>query len=500
MSRAFLSFHNVAFSYDTSPEPLFTALDVSFPAGWTGVVGPNGAGKTTLLSLAAGIIAPTAGAVRAPGRVILCEQRTDDPPPELEALLSSDDSEAADLRGRLSLRDEGVMHWPALSHGERKRAQIACALWTADAVLCLDEPTNHVDEGARRLLADALSRWRGIGLLVSHDRELLDQLCSQCLFLDPPRVVLRPGTWTEGDEQAAREDEAARRQAGLARAEVKAVARRLGEARREAGASRKRLSKKGIAKHDQDSKSKIDAARISGKDAVAARLARRLEANLDRAEARAARSTARPARELGLWFASEAAHRDTIVRLSAGELPLGPGRVLRWPDLSVEPRDRIALVGPNGSGKSTLLRSLLERGPVAGDRLLSLPQEISRDEAAEVTSAFHGLPRARRGRALTVVNLLGTEPERILATSEPSPGEVRKMLIAMGIERVPHLIVLDEPTNHLDLPSIRCLEDALSECSCALLLASHDRRFLARLCETRWEIEAEPGGGVLRVR
>ena len=73
--------------------------------------------------------------------------------------------------------------WPTLSHGERKRAQIAVALWQQPDVLLLDEPTNHIDITAHELLIEALTSFRGIGLLVSHDRDLLDLLCQQCIFL-----------------------------------------------------------------------------------------------------------------------------------------------------------------------------------------------------------------------------------------------------------------------------------------------------------------------------
>ena len=73
----------------------------------------------------------------------------------------------------------------------------------------------------------------------------------------------------------------------------------------------------------------------------------------------------------------------------------------------------------------------------------------------------------------------------------PSPGEVRKLMLALGVARNPHLIVMDEPTNHLDLPSIECLEEALDACVCGLLLVSHDLYFLRRLCGTQWRINPE---------
>jgi ATPase subunit of ABC transporter with duplicated ATPase domains len=75
-----------------------------------------------------------------------------------------------------------------------------------------------------------------------------------------------------------------------------------------------------------------------------------------------------------------------------------------------------------------------------------------------------------------------------METDEPSPGELRKLMLAVGMVQRPYLIIMDEPTNHLDLPSINCLESALDDCVCSLLLVSHDRRFLETLCRRWWEL------------
>ncbi len=77
----------------------------------------------------------------------------------------------------------------------------------------------------------------------------------------------------------------------------------------------------------------------------------------------------------------------------------------------------------------------------------------------------------------------------MLETEDPSPGEVRKILLALGITQRPHLIIMDEPTNHLDLPSIECMEEALDATICGLLLVAHDERFLFRLATLRWAID-----------
>ena len=92
---------------------------------------------------------------------------------------------------------------------------------------------------------------------------------------------------------------------------------------------------------------------------------------------------------------------------------------------------------------------------------------------------------------MTVVSRLGSRPHRLLDSVEPSPGEIRKILLATGIANVPHLVVMDEPTNHLDLPSIECLQHALADCPCGLLLVSHDQRFLDALARKRWHISED---------
>ena len=120
-----------------------------------------------------------------------------------------------------------------------------------------------------------------------------------------------------------------------------------------------------------------------------------------------------------------------------------------------------------------------------------IPQEIDTRASQDILSQAKNLPNEKLGHMMTVVSRLGSRPHRLLESVEPSPGEIRKILLATGIVNVPHLIVMDEPTNHLDLPSIECLESALIDCPCGLLLVSHDRRFLDALTHTRWHISTD---------
>ncbi len=220
-----IRFRNVRFSYESMTSPLFEGLSLHVTRGWTGVVGANGAGKTTLLKLATGLLQPDAGEILVPGTGLHCPQRTDEVPPGFEDLASAGDGGAHAIRGRLGIDDDWVERWHTLSHGERKRAQIGALLWLTPAVAAVDEPTNHIDAEARTALASALKHFRGVGLLVSHDRELLDTLCHQCIFVDPPEVRVRPGGYTRGAAQAEMEHEQARAEDTLARKEVKRLER-----------------------------------------------------------------------------------------------------------------------------------------------------------------------------------------------------------------------------------------------------------------------------------
>jgi macrolide transport system ATP-binding/permease protein len=494
MQDRYLLFENVSFTYEAMSTPLLANLSASFPRGWTGVAGANGAGKTTILKLATGLLKPSAGCVRLHGEALYCAQRTDEVPDSLDRLICGTDRTACELKGRLAIGKDWVERWDSLSHGERKRAQIGVMLWLQPAVLALDEPTNHIDAEARSLLVAALRKFDGIGLLVSHDREILDSLCDQCLFLDPLRAIMRPGNYSLGRVQAAREDDTARRKRDLA---SQNLARLKAEAHRRAARARvadSKRSKASLDRADRDGRARIDLARVTGKDGQAGRLARQMRTRLNIARQQEQGILVRKTYELGIWVSGEFSRRDALFRLSAGALTLGSDRQLHYPDLMMSPRDRIGLTGANGSGKTSLVRFLLSWIDLPAEHVTYLPQEIDAQSSRTVLDEARRLPPEALGKLMTVVSRLGSRPARLLESPEPSPGEARKLLLGLGIARHPHLIIMDEPTNHLDLPSIECLEEALDGCPCGLLLVSHDLRLLGRLTRIRWDIAAKAGG------
>lgn len=482
-----LRFHNVSFVYESASDPLFSEVSFGLVPGWTGVIGANGAGKTTLLRLTCRELVPQGGTVLGPDHVVYCPQRTDEPPHDLRKLLATWDAESFGIRKSLGINDDWRERWATLSHGERKRAQIGVALWQKPDLLALDEPTNHLDLEARRLVERTLRTFRGVGLLVSHDRELLDRLCSRCLFVAPPRVELRPGGYTQARAQLALEADSARNARREARRKRERLEVELRQRRDHEEKAHRARSKRGIPRGDHDAKEKIDRARLM--DSGAGKRLRQLDGRLRHAQqAEATISTTRE-RKLGITARGTVAPSDALLLLSRGSLSLGAVAALQIPDLALGPTDRVALVGPNGSGKSTFVRHIVALVEQTPRRFVYMPQELDPGLSRALLAEARSLSAEGLAQAMTYVSRLGSDPERVLETELPSPGEARKLLLSLRMVHRPELLILDEPTNHMDLPSIECLEVALEGFPGALLLVSHDEPFLRRLASLRWSTE-----------
>jgi macrolide transport system ATP-binding/permease protein len=491
-SDPIVAIRDVSFSYDNAAENLFSDLSVHFPAGFTGVIGANGAGKTTLLRIICSDLQPDLGVIQGVHGAIYCEQRTDDAPVNLPLFLQDWDHEAIELRGRLGIEPDFYERWHLLSHGERKRTQIGFALWHKPDLLAIDEPTNHIDSDARDLLITSLKNYRGVGIIVSHDRELLDELCIQCLWFEPPTVRTYIGGFTQASEQRQTDQNTAIQGRKKLTREHKKLQQEVVRRREKSSAEHSNRSKRGLSRKDSDAREKIDRARVA--DSKSGQTLRQLSGKSEQQRVQLAAAHIEKDYETGIWLPGSTSQRDTLFNLESGQIPLGPRRVLRHPNLVMKPTDRIALTGLNGTGKSTLVQHLVNNLNVPADKLVVIQQEITADEATKVLNDARALENEKLGHLMNVVSRLGSRPQRLLASRQPSPGEIRKLLLALGMGRAPHLIVMDEPTNHLDIPSIEALESALSDSPCGLLLVSHDQRFLGRIVKSYWHLASDSHG------
>lgn len=512
--------------------PVFDGLDVAFGPGRTGLVGVNGSGKSTLLRLIAGELTPADGTVRIAGEVGHLPQnvtldtalRVDEAlgiaarRAALHAIEAGDTAEEhfetvgddwdVEERALATLGELGLCHIGLdrtvgeVSGGESVLLRLAALLLRRPDVLLLDEPTNNLDLYARARLYEAVRNWSGVMVLVSHDRELLEHV-DQIADLRSGRITWYGGNHSAYQEALAVEQEAAERTVRNAESDVRKQKRELADAQVKL-ARRKRYGQK---MWDSKREPKI----VMGARKRAAQESAGKHRILH--EGRLAEARER------LDEAAEAVRDDDEIRVDLPYTAVPPGRtVLTLRDLElahgsrvkgeVQLRgpERVALIGRNGAGKTTLLRTVAgELEPVAGETvahvpLRFLPQRldvlddgltVAQNVARFAPEATDNRIRARLARFL----FRGGRADRKAATL--SGGERFRAALAalMLAEPAPQLLMLDEPTNNLDLASVRQLTTALESYEGALIVASHDLRFLESAGITRWLLME---GGELR--
>jgi ATPase subunit of ABC transporter with duplicated ATPase domains len=487
-----IHFNHISFAY-SSAVPIIKDASFDLGPGWTGLVGANGAGKSTLLHLLAGTHQPDSGVVSIePPRLppVLCEQRVDDLTPEIEQFAWDWERDAVRMRSQLRLAPEHLARWATLSPGERKRWQIGAALSSAPDVLLLDEPTNHLDAEARDLLCVALKSFSGCGVIVSHDRKLLNELTTKTIRVHGSVVSLWNGAYdiAHSEWTALEVERAVVYQ--KKKADQRKLARRLDEQHRttaQKDAERVRV-RRNAPKKDHDARGAVAKGIHNRGQRTGATSVRTITNSLQSVTADLDQSHVEKTQGGAISFGFEPAKKEFLVRydgpVMAGDHPLFDV------DIAVKRVDRIRIAGPNGIGKTSLLTQLVGYASIPQDKILYLAQETTARNAQQWLEAVKELPPTDRGRVMSLVALLGADPAAILASDQPSPGEARKVALALGLGTSKWLLVLDEPTNHLDLPSIERLEEALTGYEGALLLITHDDALANGTTTTTWSIGA----------
>ena len=471
--------------------PLLDGASAVFPDGWTGLVGENGAGKSTLLQLVAGEFSPQEGRIRIEpdgATVVLCRQDVETPGSEVFSLAEREDGPAWRLRGELGLDAVDLERWTTLSPGERRRWQIGAALSREPRVLLLDEPTNHLDAEGRALVLRALERWRGAGILVSHDRAMLEALTTRTALLHRGALTITSGDYGEATEVWEAEKERARDVRQAAQSRERRARQALAEARSARASAERSLSGKKRDPKDRDARGIGAQTRRAWAEARLGGDVRRMRAAVERAAAAVPDAPVEVELGRSVFLGYTPSPRPVILTLDEAELRAGDRVLAQDVHAVLRREDRVRLAGPNGAGKTTLLHRLLEANAARAEQVFFVGQEVGPVEGSAILDRVRALPADARGRTLSLVAALGTDPDRLLASGAPSAGEVRKVLLAEGLARQPWAVVLDEPTNHLDLPTVERLAAALRAYPGALLLVSHDDGLADACTTTTWRL------------
>ncbi|NOU33438.1 MAG: ABC-F family ATP-binding cassette domain-containing protein, partial [Polyangiaceae bacterium] len=345
----------------------------------------------------------------------------------------------------------------SLSGGERGRLQLGVILSKAPDLLMLDEPTNHLDLDTIAWLESWLSGYRGAVLVVSHDRQFLDNVTSQTLELGSRGVRVYPAKYS--DYVVLREEELARERALVER-------------------------QQSLIDKTEDFIRK----NIAGQKTKQAQSRRKMLDKLDRLER--PEDVWQVAERIAFRFSPAARSGDIVIDAKQLAAQRGGRALFDGFELLLRRGERIGIVGPNGAGKSTLLKLLAGRGHAddlgAIRRGTNLQEGYFDQHLGDVNPALTAVDEVRTVRGDFTVEVArqylarfrfwGDDPLRVVGGF--SGGERSRLALAKLLLEPRNLLFLDEPTNHLDIPAAEILEEALVSFEGTVLFVSHDRRFL----------------------
>jgi ATP-binding cassette, subfamily F, member 3 len=462
------------------------------PRSRVGLIGRNGAGKTTLMKVIAGIGESDEGGVEMPKaarigyiaqeapagtstpfetvlaadveRAALLDEEaaTDDHHRigEIHERLIAIDAHAAPARASRILVglgfDEDMQHRPldSYSGGWKMRVALAALLFSEPDLLLLDEPSNHLDLEATMWLESFLKNYRATMVLISHERDLLNNVVDHILHLEGGKTTLYPGGYDAFERQRA-----------------------------------ERLAQLASAQAAQD------AQRAKLQDYVARNSARASTAKQAQSRAKMLAKMQPIAAisedpSLTFDFPSPDALKPPLVTLDMAAVGYSATPVLTRLNFRLDPDDRVALLGRNGNGKTTLARLLAAQLPamegsiaVSGKMRVGYFTQYQVEELDRDDTPLEHMTRMMKGMSPGAVRAqLGrfgfSGNKAITKVGKLSGGERARLALALITRDAPHMLILDEPTNHLDVDAREALVQALNAYEGAVVIVSHDRHMI----------------------
>ena len=468
------------------------------PKSRVGLVGRNGAGKSSLLKLIAGQHEPDDGRIEAPSAMrigYVAQEAPSGTGTPFETVLAADTERAAlmdeadhatdphriaDIHERLNTIDahgaparaarilaglgfsEDAQHQPlnTFSGGWRMRVALAALLFSEPDLLLLDEPSNHLDLEAALWLESFLKSYRASLVVVSHERDLLNNVVDYILHVEGGKTTLYAGNYDQFERQRS-----------------------------------ERLAQTEAARASQDAKRKKLQAYVD-RWRYKAHTARQAQSRLKALQRMEPVAESVEDASLVFDFPSPKELKPPLVMLedvAVGYTPNTP--VLSELNLRIDPDDRIALVGRNGNGKTTLARLLAGQlapmdGTLAASGKLTVgyfAQHQIEELVADDTPLQHMqrlLADSTQGQVRAHLGRFGFSGDKVhVAVRQLSGGERARLSLALITRDAPHILILDEPTNHLDVDAREALVQALAAFGGAVVVVSHDRHLLGLIAD-----------------
>ena len=474
--------------------PILERASATIPHGArVGLIGRNGAGKSTLMKTLIGEIEPDDGSIGKPSKArigYIAQEAPDGAITPEQAVLAADVERASlleesetctdvDRLGEVHERllaidaytaparaakilsglgfDEEMQHRPlsSFSGGWKMRVALGALLFSEPDILLLDEPSNHLDLEATLWLENFLKSYSATLLVISHERDLLNNVVDHILHLQGGQLTIYTGGYDAFEKQRAER------------------AAQLESARAAQDAQRARL---------QDYVARNSARASTAKQAQArAKMLAKMQPIVALMEDPS----------LSFEFPSPGELRSPMITLDGAAVAYGEAPpILKRLNMRIDADDRIALLGRNGNGKTTLARLLSSQlDPVEG--AMNAPGKLKVgyftqyqvEELANEETPLELMTRAMEGKTPAAVRAqLGrfgfSGPRATQKVEKLSGGERARLALALITRDAPHLLILDEPTNHLDVDAREALVQALNAYSGAVILVSHDRHMV----------------------